>query len=109
MEIMLIIIGLFAAFYIMLVRPVLQQQRRQRRELSDLTIGDEVVTTSGFLAKVAAIETPEQGSVRITLEIAPGVRVQALPHAILQRLPAPAVGDVPELAPPADNAGFAEN
>ena len=86
MEVMLIILGLFAAFYFMLIRPVLQQQRKQRRELADLAIGDEVVTTGGIIGTVAAIDTPEQGPVRITLEIAPGVRVQALPHAILQRM-----------------------
>src|SRR5687767_6484603 len=92
MEVMLIILGLFAAFYFMLLRPVLQQQRKQRREMADLRVGDEVLTTGGILATVAAIDTPEQGPVRITLEIAPGVRVLAFPQAILHRMKAAEAG-----------------
>ena len=88
MEIMLIILGLFGAFYFMLMRPVLQQQRRQRRDVAGLRPGDEVLTTGGLLATVVEIETPEKGPVRLTLELAPGVRVRAIPQAILQRMPA---------------------
>ena len=104
MEVMLIILALFAAFYFMLVRPVLQQQRKQRREMADLQVGDEVLTTGGLLATVTAIDTPEEGPVRITLEIAPGVRVQAIPQAIMHRMPGPAVdeaasGDAPQPGP----------
>ncbi len=86
MEIMLIIIGLFAAFYFMLVRPVLQQQKAQRRELADLLVGDEVLTTGGIFGTVVAIDIPEEGSPRITLRIAPGVDIQAVPNAILSRV-----------------------
>ena len=88
MEVMLIILALLGAFYFILVRPVLQQQRAQKREMAGLKVGDEVLTTGGILATVAAIELPEQGPVRLTLELAPGVRVRAIPAAILQRVPA---------------------
>ncbi len=100
MEIMLIILGLFLAFYFLLVRPVLQQQRRQRSEMADLRVGDEVLTTGGLLAVVSEIDTPEEGPVRLTLELAPGVRVRAIPQAILQRVPTPEPGEdrLPKLA-----------
>lgn len=100
MEIMLIIVGLFAAFYFILLRPVLQQQKAQRRELADLQVGDEVMMTGGIFAVVAGIDIPEEGSPRLTLEIAPGVRIQAVPNAVLSRVPErqPASADHPELA-----------
>lgn len=83
----LIVITLFAAFYFILLRPVLQQQKAQRRELADLRIGDEVLTTGNIFATVVEIETPEEGSTVIVLEMAPGLRMRALPQAILQRVP----------------------
>ena len=100
MEIMLIILGLFGAFYFILIRPILQQQRRQRREMADLRVGDEVLTTGGILATIAEIETPEEGPVRLILELGPGVRVRAIPQAILQRVPSPdgEEAERPELA-----------
>ncbi len=96
MELMLIILGLFGAFYFILIRPVLQQQRQQRREMADLRVGDEVLTTGGILATIVDIETPEEGPVLLTLELGPGVRVRAIPQAVVQRVPEPA--ERPDLA-----------
>lgn len=87
MELMLIILGLFGAFYFILIRPVLQQQRQQRREMAGLRVGDEVLTTGGILATIAEIETPEEGPVLLMLELGPGVRVRAIPQAVVQRVP----------------------
>ena len=86
MEIMLIILALFGAFYYMLLRPVLKQQRAQRREMADLVIGDQVLTTGNIFATVADIETPEDGPTVVILEMGPGLRVRALPQSILQRV-----------------------
>ena len=86
MEIMLIILALFGAFYYMLLRPVLKQQRAQRREMADLAIGDQVLTTGNIFATVADIETPEDGPIVVILEMGPGLRVRALPQSILQRV-----------------------
>ena len=86
MEIMLIILALFGAFYYMLLRPALKQQRAQRREMADLVIGDQVLTTGNIFATVADIETPEDGPIVVILEMGPGLRVRALPQSILQRV-----------------------
>ena len=91
MEIMLIILALFGAFYYILLRPVLKQQRAQRREMADLKVGDQVLTTSNIFATVAGIETPEEGPIVLILEMGPGVRVRALPPSILQRVSPPDV------------------
>ena len=72
MELLLPLIFVVVAFYLILLRPVLNQQRRRRRDLSKLAVGDEVLTTGGFYATVRAIRTREDGPLEILLEVVPG-------------------------------------
>ena len=72
MELLLPLIFVVVAFYLILLRPVLNQQRRRRRDLSKLAVGDEVLTTGGFYATVRAIRTREDGPLEILLEDRPG-------------------------------------
>lgn len=73
-------------FYLAFLRPVQQQQKRQRQELSSLRVGDEVLTTSGFIAIIKAIQVPEEpGPTELTLDLG-GVQVRAVASAIAQRL-----------------------
>ena len=92
MELLWPLVFVVVAFYLILLRPVLNQQRRRRRDLSKLAVGDEVLTTGGFFATVRAIRTREDGPLEILLEIAPGVELRATPDAI-QVVTAPAAGD----------------
>lgn len=74
-------------FYLAFYRPVQQQQKRQRRELASLEVGDEVLTQAGFIAVIKEIRVPEEpGPTEIVLELADGVQVRALASAIVQRL-----------------------
>lgn len=82
MEVFLPLLFVVAAFYFILLRPVLRQQRRRRSDLVDLDVGDEVLTTGGFYAIVRAIRTREAGPQEIMLEVAPGVELRATPDAI---------------------------
>ncbi len=82
MELLWPLVFVVVAFYLILLRPVLNQQRRRRRDLSKLAVGDEVLTSSGFFAGVRAIRTREDGLMEIMLELAPGVEVRATPEAI---------------------------
>ena len=75
-----------AAFYFILLRPVLQSQKQQRKAVQSLQIGDEVVTTGGLIAEVKDVVTPVDGPTELILEIAPGVRVRALTDAVSRRL-----------------------
>src|SRR5437762_642336 len=79
-----IVMGLvaFASFYFILLRPVLQQQKKRRRDISHLNIGDEVLTTGGFYAVVRDIRTSEHGPVALRLEAAPGVELRATADAV---------------------------
>ena len=82
MELLWPLVFVVVAFYLILLRPVLNQQRRRRRDLSKLAVGDEVLTSGGFYATVRAIRTLEDGPLEILLEIAPGVELRATPDAI---------------------------
>jgi preprotein translocase subunit YajC len=81
-EVLLALIVVVFAFYFILLRPVIAQQRRQRRDIAGLAEGDEVLTTGGFYARVREIRTQDDGPMLILLEAAPGVVLRAAPHAI---------------------------
>src|SRR5690349_18153203 len=91
---------LLGGFYFILLRPVLEQQRKTKRDLLELQTGDEVVTTGGLIARVTDIRQPAQGPIELVLELAPGVTVRALTTAIQERRTA-------SIAVPAD-AGLPE-
>jgi preprotein translocase subunit YajC len=76
---------LLGGFYYILLRPVLQQQRKTKRDLLELQTGDEVVTTGGLIATVIDIRQPAAGPIELVLELAPGMEVRALTTAILER------------------------
>jgi len=76
-------------FYFALLRPVQQVQQvraRQRRELADLQVGDEVLTQGGLIATVKEIRVPEQrGPTEVILDLG-GLDVRAHASAIAQKL-----------------------
>jgi preprotein translocase subunit YajC len=74
------------AFYFILLQPVLKKQKEQRQAVRQMQIGDEVVTTGGLIGEVKDVITPADGPTEIILEIAPGIRVRAVPDAISRRL-----------------------
>ena len=78
---------LLGGFYFILLRPVTQQQRKARRDLLALQVGDEIVTTGGLIATVVDIRQPAHGPLELVLELAPGMQVRALTTAIQERRP----------------------
>lgn len=89
-----------AAFYFILLQPVLKQQRQRKRAVRELRIGDEVVTTGGIIGEVKDVLAPPDGPTELLIEIAPGIRVRALTEAIERRLTTlePAPGETPPAA-----------
>jgi len=90
MEIVILAIAYPAAitllFYFIFLRPVQQQDRRRRQALTQLQVGDSVLTQAGFIATVKDIIIPESGgATEILLDLGSGVEVRALASAILQR------------------------
>ncbi len=85
-----VFVGVVVAFYVMFMRPVAKEQESHKQQMRDLRPGDQVVTTSNFIAKVRDITLTASGETHISLELADGVIFTALPSAILRRLSAAA-------------------
>lgn len=81
-----IILAVMAAFYIIFIRPARQEQKRVEDTIRDLHVGDEVITTAGFFARVKEITTPEEGPVQIVLDLGNGLEVHALTSSIARRV-----------------------
>jgi preprotein translocase YajC subunit len=73
--------------YFLFYRPTVEAQRRARRVISDLEVGDEVVTSSGFFARVVGVSEPDDGPAVVTLDLGGGFQVRARGTAIAERLP----------------------
>ena len=90
MEIVILAIAYPAAivvlFYLAFLRPVQQQQKRQRQELASLQVGDEVLTQGGLIAVIKEIRVPEERApTELVLDLG-GQQVRAMATAVVQRL-----------------------
>jgi preprotein translocase subunit YajC len=84
----LAIIGIVIAFYLVVLRPQQQEQSKQQKDIKDLQVGDEVLTTSGFLGTVKEVNIPESGPVQLVIDFGNGVVMNALTSAVAQRVAA---------------------
>jgi preprotein translocase subunit YajC len=50
------LIGLFALFYFIAIRPQRKRQKEHGNMVSALAKGDEIVTTSGILGKISSLD-----------------------------------------------------
>jgi preprotein translocase subunit YajC len=82
------VVAIVIAFYLIVLRPQQQEQKRQQKDIQNLQVGDEVLTTAGFLGTVREIYVPAEGPVQIVLDFGNGVVVNALASAIQQRVAA---------------------
>ncbi len=73
-------------FYLAFLRPVQQNQKRQREELASLRVGDEVLTQAGFIAVIKEVRVPEERGPTVLILDLGGVEVRAVASAIVQRL-----------------------
>jgi preprotein translocase subunit YajC len=76
------LIIIFVLFWFMLIRPQMKRAKEQKKMLSELAKGDEVVTASGQVGKIAKI-----GEQFVSLEIADGVITHVQKQAIQTLLP----------------------
>ena len=79
-------LAVLATFYVMIIRPMRQDQEKHKQHIRDLRPGDDVLTTSGFIARVKDIQVQESGPTHIALELADGVVFTAVTSAIAERL-----------------------
>ncbi len=72
--------------YFLFYRPTVDAQRKARRVIADLQVGDQVVTSSGFFGRVVEVTEPDDGPAVVGLDLG-GVTVRARVTAIAERLP----------------------
>ena len=86
---MVLLGGLFALFYFLLIRPQQQRQKKHQAMIAGVKRGDTVVLSSGVIGKVVRVEESEIG-----LEVAQGVTVKVMKAMIadirVKGQPAPA-------------------
>lgn len=71
------IVGMFVIMYFLMIRPERKKQSEHANLLSSLKKGDEVVLTSGIIAKILSVEDKT-----LMVEIADKTRVKVLKQAV---------------------------
>ena len=73
----LFFVALFAIMYFVLIRPQQRQAKEQAALLTALKKGDDVITTSGIIGKIFAVDDKV-----ITLEVGSGVKLRMLKSSV---------------------------
>jgi len=76
------LIVIFILFWFMLIRPQMKRAKEQKQMLGELAKGDEVVTASGQVGKIAKL-----GDQYVSLEIADGVITHVQKSSVQTLLP----------------------
>ena len=78
----IIIIGMFALLYFLMIRPQMKRAKEHKQMTEALQKGDEVVTAGGMLGKITQI-----GEAYVSLQIAPNIEIQVQRTAVQTLLP----------------------
>jgi preprotein translocase subunit YajC len=78
-------------FWLLIIRPASRRQRELRSMQSSLSVGDEVLLTSGVFATIAEIADDH-----VRVEIAEGVTIKVARGAVGSVIQQPLVDDEPE-------------
>jgi preprotein translocase subunit YajC len=79
---LLIIVAMLGVLWAVMIRPQKRRQATQAQMLSDLAIGDEILTAGGIYGKIDAIEEDE-----LSLEVAPGTTIRIARRAVAAIIP----------------------
>lgn len=85
-------IFIFVVFYFLLIAPMRKKQKKQQLMLSQLKRGDEVVTASGILGRISALD---DANGIVVLQIADNVKVKVLRNAIAGKAGEPEATSAP--------------
>ncbi|SHI61584.1 preprotein translocase subunit YajC [Tessaracoccus bendigoensis DSM 12906] len=81
MEMILLLVAMFAIMYFLMIRPQQKKMREDQEMRSQLSPGDRVLLTSGVFATVAHI-----GERQMIVELAPGVEVTVLKGNVARKV-----------------------
>jgi preprotein translocase subunit YajC len=73
----LIIVVLFALFWLLMIRPQRRRQAEQNALIQNVEVGDEIVTAGGLFGHVQGVADDE-----LLVEIAPGTNVRIARRAV---------------------------
>jgi preprotein translocase subunit YajC len=74
----LLLVAMFAVFYLLLIRPQQKRMKEHKARISAIRRGDTVVTGGGIIGKVVKVESAEE----IVVEIADNTRVRLVSSTI---------------------------
>ena len=77
MPTLIVVVILFALFWILMVRPQRRRQMEQSRMIESVEVGDEIVTAGGLYGHVQGVDEDE-----LLVEIAPGTNVRIARRAV---------------------------
>lgn len=98
----LFILLILAVGAFLFMRPQRRRQKEQQAMQKQISVGDEVVTSSGIVGTVRAMNDE-----RVMIEIAPGTTIEMVRRAVGQRIPkAPEYPEYPEESPPPPPPGI---
>ncbi len=80
MEGLIVPVLFFGVFWLLFVRPQQRRVREHQRLMASISVGDEVVTTSGIYGVIRQLDDEA-----VRLEVAPGVQVRIARAAIGRR------------------------
>lgn len=81
-SVMLMFLGIFAVFYLLLLRPQYKRAKEHKQLINSLNKGDEVVTSGGLLGKVNKVVDDF-----VHLQVAEGLEVKLQKSAITTLVP----------------------
>ena len=76
------LIIIFIIFYFLLIRPQMKRAKEHRKLVSELAVGDEIVTNGGLLGKITKV-----GESFVTVELADNVQIKLQRHAVASVMP----------------------
>lgn len=74
--------GMFVVMYFLMIRPQQKRAKAHRELINSLKVGDEILLSSGFVARIRALDENY-----VSAEIAPNVVIKAQRQAINSLLP----------------------
>lgn len=74
--------GMFVVMYFLMIRPQQKRAKAHRELINSLKVGDEILLSSGFVARIRALDENY-----VSAEIAPNVVIKAQRQAISSLLP----------------------
>ena len=81
MEALLPLLITFGLMWVLLIRPQKRRVQMQQAVVASLRPGDEVITTAGIYGTILSVDDDI-----LSVEIAPGVALRMVRHAVSQRI-----------------------